>query len=113
MLLAYPEIFLLAAGCRDPRDRPFSEGHDALGHLCAVARRLLGCAVAHDDRHRHDRRHSPTTFNRHVRIGHDGSVLKMFTYVAVALCLVYSRVYMADRGCIAGSIRAGAVRDLG
>jgi len=58
--------------------------------------------VPHGDRHRHDRGQVATTFNGMFVSDPMASVLKMFTYIAVALCLVYSRVYMAERGLYRG-----------
>jgi len=50
-----------------------------------------------------DRRAARLHFNGMFVSDMMASVLKMFTMSRVALCLVYSRVYMADGACIAGS----------
>src|SRR5258708_26990076 len=102
MLLAYPEIFLLAAGCGILVIAVFfAQDSRWVTYVLGLAT-LLGCAlltlivtgktggVLHH------------TFNGMFVFDMMASVLKMFTYIAVALCLVYSRVYMAERGLYRG-----------
>jgi NADH-quinone oxidoreductase subunit N len=102
MLLAYPEIFLLAAGCAILAiDLFLSDSTRWVTYVLSLAT-LVGCAlltwmvawmmggrVAY-------------TFNGMFVLDMMASVLKMLTYIAVALCLVYSRAYMAERGLFRG-----------
>src|SRR5213592_4743800 len=97
MLLAYPEIFLLAAGCAilviDPL---LKDARRWVTYALSLAA-LLGCAVL-------------TTIVTGMTVSDMmASTLKMFTYIAVALCLVYSRVYMAERGLYRGEYFALAL----
>src|SRR6266853_942883 len=102
MLLAYPEIFLLAAGCAIlVIDLFLAQDSRWVTYVLCLAT-LLGCALltlivtAQTGGVLHH------TFNGMFVFDMMASVLKMFTYIAVALCLVYSRVYMAERGLYRG-----------
>ena len=102
MLPAYPEIFLLAAACailvidlflrQESRWLTYAL---SLGTLAGCAALTLIVTAATGGR-------PHTTFNGMFVSDMMASVLKMCTYVAVALCLVYSRVYVADRGLFRG-----------
>src|SRR5690242_11268550 len=102
MLPAYPEIFLLAAACailvidlflrQESRRLTYAL---SLGTLAGCAALTLIVTAATGGR-------PHTTFNGMFVSDMMASVLKMCTYVAVALCLVYSRVYVADRGLFRG-----------
>src|SRR5258706_9610317 len=102
MLPAYPEIFLLAAGCAIlVIDLFLKDGARWVSYALSLAT-LLGCAVltvavtvATDGQR-------ATTFNGMFVSDMMASVLKMCTYVAVAACLVYPRTYLADRGLYRG-----------
>jgi NADH-quinone oxidoreductase subunit N len=102
VLIAYPEIFLLAAGCAILVIDLFLKDATRWVTYALSLATLLGCALltlivtaktggvlAH-------------TFNGMFVSDLMASVLKMFTYIAVALCLVYSRTYLADRGLYRG-----------
>src|SRR3979490_1581368 len=102
MLLAYPEIFLLAAGCAIlVIDLFLKDARRWVTYALSLAT-LLGCAVLTMIVTGMTGGQLATTFNGMFVSDMMASVLKMFTYVAVALCLVYSRVYMADRGLYRG-----------
>ena len=100
--LAYPEIFLLAAACAILLiDLFLGEETRWLSYALSLAA-LLGCAVltvvvagATGGRPAH-------TFNGMFVSDLMANLLKMFTYVAVTLCLVYSRTYLSDRGLFRG-----------
>src|SRR5712671_776711 len=102
MLLAYPEIFLLAAGCAILVIDLFLKDATRWVTYALSLAALLGCAALTAIA-------TYATSGRLAYTFHDmfvsdlmASVLKMFTYVAVALCLAYSRVYMAERGLYRG-----------
>jgi NADH-quinone oxidoreductase subunit N len=102
MLPAYPEIFLLAAGCAILVIDLFLEDGMrwvsyalSLAALAVCAFLTLAVTAATGGIH-------ATTFNGMFVFDSMASVLKMFTYLAVALCLVYSRTYLADRGLYRG-----------
>src|SRR5258705_4736419 len=102
MLLAYPEVFLLAAGCAIlVIDLFLKDAARWVTYALSLAT-LLGCAALTGIA-------TYATSGRLAYTFHDmfvsdlmASVLKMFTYIAVALCLAYSRVYMAERGMYRG-----------
>jgi len=102
MLIAYPEIFLLALGCAIlVIDLFLAEGARwvsyvlSLSALAGCAVLTVGVAVATGGQH-------ASTFNGMFVLDQMATVLKMFTYLAVAACLVYSRTYLADRGLYRG-----------
>jgi NADH-quinone oxidoreductase subunit N len=105
MLPAYPEIFLLAAGCAILVVDLFLEDRSRWVSYALSLAALLGCAgltliVAAAAAVRGG---APlVTFNGMFVSDMMASVLKMCTYVAVALCLIYSRTYLADRGLYRG-----------
>src|SRR5258706_14238299 len=102
MLLAYPEIFLLAAACTIlVIDLFLKDARRWVTYALSLAA-LLGCAVLTTIVTGMTGGQLTYTFNGMFVSGMMGSVLKMFTYIAVALCLVYSRVYMAERGLYRG-----------
>jgi NADH-quinone oxidoreductase subunit N len=68
--------------------------------VCALLTWIVGVATG-------GLRH--TTFNGMFVSDIMANVLKLFTYVAVALCLVYSRAYIADRGLYRGEYFALAL----
>src|SRR5712664_3206623 len=100
--IAYSEIFLLAAGCAIlVIDLFLAEDRRWLTYVLSLAT-LLGCAVLTMIVTGMTGGQLAYTFNGMFVSDMMASVLKMFTYVAVALCLVYSRVYMTDRGLYRG-----------
>ena len=102
MLPAYPEIFLLAAGCAIlVIDLFLKDGARWVTYALALAA-LAGCAVLTLGVAAATGGARATTFNGMFVFDMMASVLKMCTYVAVALCLVYSRAYLADRGLFRG-----------
>jgi NADH-quinone oxidoreductase subunit N len=102
MLVAYPEIFLLAAGCAilvidlflkdSMRWVSYALSLAALA-VCALLTLAVTAATGGLPH---------TTFNGMFVSDLMAGVLKMFTYLAVAACLVYSRTYLADRGLFRG-----------
>jgi NADH-quinone oxidoreductase subunit N len=102
MLLAYPEIFLLAAGCSILAvDLFLTDATRGLTYALSLAS-LFGCALLTWMVTWMTGGQPAYTFNGMFVSDLMASVLKMFTYIAVALCLVYSRTYMADRGLYRG-----------
>lgn len=102
MLLAYPEMFLLAAACAIlVIDLFLKDGTRwvtyALSLATLAACAVLTVAIAYATRGR-----SLSTFNDMFILDRMASVLKMCTYLAVTACLVYSRIYLADRGLYRG-----------
>lgn len=106
MFLAYPEIFLLAAACAILVIDLFlkDETRWLLYPLSVGA--LLGCALLTMVVVGGTGGRLAYTFNGMFVSDLMANVLKMFTYVAVILCLVYSRGYMADRGLYRGEYLA-------
>src|SRR2546427_1340175 len=100
--IAYPEIFLLAAGCAILVIDLFLavEGRWITYVLSLAA--LLGCAVLTMIVTAMTGGRLAYTFNGMFVSDIMASALKMFTYVSVVLCLVYSRTYIADRGLYRG-----------
>src|SRR5690348_16264582 len=90
-LPAYPEIFLLAAGCAIlVIDLFLKDGARWVSYALSLAT-LIGCflltwMVAYLTEGR-----PGDTFHGLFVIDAMATTLKMFTYLAVALCLVYSR----------------------
>ena len=109
MLLAYPEIFLLAAGCAILVIDPFLKDARRWVTYALSLAALLGCAVLTTIVTGMTGGQLATTFNGMFVSDMMASTLKMFTYIAVALCLVYSRVYMAERGLYRGEYFALAL----
>ena len=102
MSLAYPEIFLLAAGCAIlVIDLFLAEDRRWVAYVLSLAA-LLGCAVLTVIVTAMTGGRLAYTFNGMFVSDIMASVLKMFTYVSVVLCLVYSRTYLADRGLYRG-----------
>src|SRR5882724_2646896 len=102
MLPAYPEIFLLAAGCAIlVIDLFLKDGARWVSYALSLAT-LLGCAVLTLAVTAATGGQPATTFNGMFVSDLMASVLKMCTYVAVAACLVYPRTYLADRGLYRG-----------
>jgi NADH-quinone oxidoreductase subunit N len=102
MLVAYPEIFLLAAGCAIlVIDLFLAEDSRWLSYALSLAA-LAGCAVLTVGVTVATGGQPARTFNEMFISDLMASVLKMFTYLAVALCLVYSRTYLADRSLFRG-----------
>src|SRR5947207_4800544 len=102
MLLAYPEIFLLAAACAIlVIDLYLKDATRWVTYALSLAA-LLGCAVLTTIVTGMTGGQLATTFNGMFVSDMMASTLKMFTYIVVALCLVYSRVYMAERGLYRG-----------
>src|SRR5207248_364112 len=105
MLLAYPEIFLLAAACAIlVIDLYLKDATRWVTYALSLAA-LLGCAIVTGM----TGGQLATTFNGMFVSDMMASTLKMFTYIVVALCLVYSRVYMAERGLYRGEYFALAL----
>src|SRR6266481_5661279 len=101
-IIAYPEIFLLAAGCAILVVDLFLKDATRWVTYALSLAALLGCAFLTVIVTGMTGGQVATTFNGMFVSDPMASVLKMFTYIAVALCLVYSRVYMADRGLYRG-----------
>jgi len=102
MLLAYPEIFLLGAGCAILAiDLFLTDATRGVTYALSLAT-LIGCALLTWTVTWMTGGQPAYTFNGMFVSDMMASVLKMFTYIAVALCLVYSRTYMADRGLYRG-----------
>ena len=102
MLLAYAEIFLLAAGCTILAiDLFLTDATRWVTYALSLAT-LLSCALLTWTVTWMTGGQPAYTFNGMFVSDMMASVLKMFTYIAVALCLVYSRTYMADRGLYRG-----------
>jgi len=100
--IAYPEIFLLAAGCAIlVIDLFLGEDRRWVTYALSLAS-LLGCALLTWIVTRMTGGQPAYTFNGMFVSDAMASALKMFTYIAVALCLVYSRTYLADRGLYRG-----------
>ncbi len=100
--IAYPEIFLLAAGCAIlVIDLLLAEDRRWVAYVLSLAA-LLGCAVLTVIVTAMTGGRLAYTFNGMFVSDIMASVLKMFTYVSVVLCLVYSRTYIADRGLYRG-----------
>ena len=100
--IAYPEIFLLAAGCAIlVIDLFLAEDKRWVAYVLSLAA-LLGCAVLTVIVTGMTGGRLAYTFNGMFVSDIMASVLKMFTYVSVVLCLVYSRTYLADRGLYRG-----------
>src|SRR6266568_3655644 len=100
--LAYPEIFLLAAGCAIlVIDLFLAEDKRWVAYVLSLVA-LLGCAVLTVIVTAMTGGRLAYTFNGMFVSDIMASVLKMFTYVSVVLCLVYSRTYLADRGLYRG-----------
>src|SRR5258707_13571607 len=98
MLLAYPEIFLLAAGCAILVIDLFLKDATRWVTYALSLAALLGCAFLTVIVTGMTGGQVATTFNG-MFVSHPmGSRLKMVTYIAVALWLGYSRVYIAERG---------------
>jgi len=102
MLLAYPEIFLLASGCAIlVIDLFLTQERRWVTYVLSLGA-LLGCALLTWAVTYMTRGQLAHTFNGMFVSDLMASVLKMFTYITVALCLVYSRTYMTDRGLYRG-----------
>ena len=100
--IAYPEIFLLAAGCAVlVIDLFLAEDRRWVIYVLSLAT-LLGCALLTVVVTAMTGGRLAYTFNGMFVSDIMASVLKMFTYVSVVLCLVYSRTYLADRGLYRG-----------
>src|SRR5213595_2298666 len=109
MLLAYPEIFLLAAACAIlVIDLYLKDATRWITYALSLAA-LLGCAVLTTIVTGMTGGQLATTFNGMFVSDMMASTLKVFTYIVVALCLVYSRVYMAERGLYRGEYFALAL----
>jgi NADH-quinone oxidoreductase subunit N len=102
MSLAYPEIFLLAAGCTILLiDLFLADDRRWVTYVLSLAA-LLVCAVLTMIVTKMTGGRVAYTFNGMFVSDLMASALKMFTYVSVVLCLVYSRTYIADRGLYRG-----------
>jgi NADH-quinone oxidoreductase subunit N len=102
MLPAYAEIFLTAMACvvllvdlyLPDRLRDVTYGLSLLALLGAAACTVAVTAVTEG--------RPAYTFNGMFVSDVMASVLKVFTYVSIALCMVYSRSYLAERGLYRG-----------
>jgi NADH-quinone oxidoreductase subunit N len=102
MFPAYPEIFLLGAGCAIlVIDLFLDESRRWVGYALSLAA-LGGCALLTLSVTAKTGGLPATTFNGMFVSDMMASALKMFTYLAVALTLVYSHSYLADRGLFRG-----------
>lgn len=102
LIPAYPEIFLLIATCVILLVDMFLS--DAKRHVtyCLSLATLAGCAALSMI----DVQSGATTYTFHNMFVSDpmSSLLKILSYIAVALTLVYSRQYVSDRGMISGKL---------
>jgi NADH-quinone oxidoreductase subunit N len=102
MLPAWAEIFLLAAACAIlVVDLLVPDSRRGATYYLSLAA-LLGCALLTAYVIAVTAAQRATTFNSMFVSDLMANVLKIFTYAAVAACLVYSRTYMADRGLFRG-----------
>ena len=102
MFLAYPEIFLLTAACAIlVVDLFLTDGTRWVTYAMSLAA-LFGCALLTAIVTGRTGGLIYHTFNGMFVSDLMASVLKMFTYIAVALCLVYGRTYTTDRGLFRG-----------
>jgi NADH-quinone oxidoreductase subunit N len=102
MLPAYPEIFLLVAGCAIlVIDLFLPERARWVSYALSLAA-LAGCALLTLAVTAMTGGLPARTFNDMFVSDLMASALKMFTYLAVVACLVYSRTYLADRGLFRG-----------
>jgi NADH-quinone oxidoreductase subunit N len=102
MFVAYPEIFLLVAGCAILVIDLFLEDSARWASYTLSLAALAGCALLTLAVTGRTGGMLMTTFNGMFVSDMMASVLKMFTYLAVTLGLVYSRQYLADRGLFRG-----------
>jgi NADH-quinone oxidoreductase subunit N len=102
MLPAYPEIFLLAAGCAILVIDLFLPDRTRWVSYALSLAALAGCAGLTWMAAFLTEGQPAQTFNGMFVLDTMAIVLKMFTYLAVAACLVYSRAYLADRGLYRG-----------
>src|SRR5258707_9147530 len=102
MLLAYPEIFLLAAACTIlVIDLYLKDATRWVTYALSLAA-LLGCALLTTIVTGMTGGQVAPTFNGMFVSDMMASTLKRFTYIAVALRLVYSPRLIADRGLYPG-----------
>ncbi|HEY6241071.1 MAG TPA: NADH-quinone oxidoreductase subunit NuoN [Burkholderiales bacterium] len=101
-IIAYPEIFLLAAGCAILVIDLFLKDATRWVTYALSLATLLGCAVLTGIATYATSGRLAYTFHDMFVFDLMASVLKMATYIVVALCLVYSRTYLADRGLYRG-----------
>src|SRR5882762_8896301 len=92
--IAYPEIFLLAAGCAILVIDLFLKDATRWVTYALSLAALLGCAVLTSIAAYAAGGRLAYTFHDMFVSDPMASALKMFTYIAVALCLLYSRVYI-------------------
>jgi NADH-quinone oxidoreductase subunit N len=102
MFLAYPEIFLLAAACAILVVDLFLTDRTRWVTYAMSLAALFGCAVLTLAVVAGTGARLAYTFNGMFVSDIMANVLKMFTYIATVLCLVYSRAYMTDRGLFRG-----------
>ena len=103
LLVAYPEIWLAAAASIIlVVDLFVPEGRrEAIVYLLSQLT-LAGCAILTVAVVQATGGSSAYTFGDMLVVDLMASVLKLLTYVAVSLCLVYSRQYLAERGMLRG-----------
>src|SRR5215831_13893517 len=102
MFPAYPEIFLLAAGCAIlVIDLFLDESRRWVGYALSLAA-LAGCALLTLSVTAKTGGQWAMTFHDMFISDMMATALKMFTYLSVALGLVYSRTYLTDRGLFRG-----------
>jgi NADH-quinone oxidoreductase subunit N len=109
MLLAYPEIFLLSAACAILLIDLFLKDATRWVTYTLSLGALVGCALLTVIVTAMTGGQHATTYNGMFVSDLMASTLKMFAYIAVALCLVYSRVYLAERGLYRGEYFALAL----
>lgn len=98
----YPEIFLLIATSAILLiDLFLAEGKRHITYVLTLAT-LAGCTVLSIV----DFNSGATTYSMHNMFVSDpmSNLLKIFSYVAVALTLIYSRQYVGERGMLSGSL---------
>src|SRR5256885_17165602 len=103
MLLAYPEIFLLAAACAILVIDLFLKDARRWVTYAMSLGALVGCAVLTMIVTGMTGGQLATTYNGMFVSGMMARTLKMFTYIAGALCPGYLRGFMAQRGLDRGA----------
>jgi NADH-quinone oxidoreductase subunit N len=98
----YAEIFLLIARFGDPADRHVPEGGQARSDLLPVAADPGGRASSPTCR----LLAGTTVYTFHGMFVSDpmANLLKLFTYLAVGMTLIYSRQYASERGMLSGNL---------
>jgi NADH-quinone oxidoreductase subunit N len=99
---AYPEIFLLLATCAILLIDMFtSDAKRVLTHYLSLLTLVVCALLSLSDFHAG---HSIYTFNNMFVSDPMSNLLKLFSYLAVGVTLIYSRRYSTDRGMLGGEL---------